>query len=40
MVDLPQADTLFQKVGAPAQSQPTAPPDNVLLLPAPVRSHH
>ncbi|MEU9443298.1 FtsX-like permease family protein [Streptomyces sp. NPDC048304] len=34
VVDLPQADSLFQKVGAPAQSQPTAPPDNVLLLPA------
>lgn len=34
VVDLPQADTLFQKVGAPAQSQPQAPPDNVLLLPA------
>jgi putative ABC transport system permease protein len=33
VVDLPQADTLFQKVGAPPQSQPTAPPDNVLLLP-------
>jgi putative ABC transport system permease protein len=34
VVDLPQADSLFQKVGAPTQSQPTAPPDNVLLLPA------
>ncbi|MFF9128258.1 FtsX-like permease family protein [Streptomyces sp. NPDC014889] len=34
VIDLPQADSLFQKVGAPAQSQPTAPPDNVLLLPA------
>ncbi|WP_267889418.1 ABC transporter permease [Streptomyces sp. NRRL B-3648] len=34
VVDLPQADSLFQKVGAPAQSQPVAPPDNVLLLPA------
>ncbi|PJJ06040.1 putative ABC transport system permease protein [Streptomyces sp. 2333.5] len=33
VVDLPQADTLFQKVGAPPQSQPTAPPDNVVLLP-------
>jgi putative ABC transport system permease protein len=33
-VDLPQADTLFQKVGAPPQSQPTAPPDNVVVLPA------
>ncbi|MFD8676981.1 ABC transporter permease [Streptomyces seoulensis] len=33
VVDLPQADSLFQKVGAPAQSQPSAPPDNILLLP-------
>jgi len=34
VVDLPQADSLFQKVGAPAGSQLSAPPDNVLLLPA------
>ncbi|MET7618034.1 FtsX-like permease family protein [Streptomyces sp. NPDC005408] len=34
VVDLPQADSLFQKVGAPPQSQPAAPPDNVLLLPS------
>ncbi|MEV6945839.1 FtsX-like permease family protein [Streptomyces sp. NPDC051172] len=34
VVDLPQADSLFQKVGAPPQSQPVAPPDNVLLVPA------
>lgn len=34
VVDLPQADSLFQKVGAPTQSQPTAPPDNVVLVPA------
>ena len=33
VVDLPQADSLFQKVGAPVGSQPSAPPDNVLLLP-------
>ncbi|MDQ6742666.1 MAG: ABC transporter permease, partial [Candidatus Dormibacteraeota bacterium] len=33
VVELPQADTLFQKVGAPAGAQPTAPPDNVVLLP-------
>ncbi|TKA06671.1 FtsX-like permease family protein [Actinacidiphila oryziradicis] len=33
VVDLPHADSLFQKVGAPAQSQPSAPPDNVVLLP-------
>ncbi len=34
VVDLPQANSLFQTVGAPPQSQPTAPPDNVLLLPS------
>ena len=33
IVDLPQADSLFQKVGALPGAQPTAPPDNVLLLP-------
>ena len=33
VVDLPQADSLFQKVGAPAGAQRTAPPDNVLMLP-------
>ncbi|MFK0220940.1 ABC transporter permease [Streptomyces vinaceus] len=33
IVDLPQADSLFQKVGAPPQSQPPAPPDNVVLVP-------
>lgn len=33
VVDLPQADSLFQKVGAPAGAQPSAPPDNVVLLP-------
>ena len=34
VVELPQADSLFQKVGAPPQSQPQAPPDNVVLLPS------
>jgi putative ABC transport system permease protein len=34
VIDLPQADSLFQKVGAPPQSQPSAPPDNVVLLPS------
>jgi putative ABC transport system permease protein len=34
VVDLPQADSLFQKVGAPVGSQPQAPPDNVLLVSA------
>jgi putative ABC transport system permease protein len=33
IVDLPQADSLFQKVGAPAGAQASAPPDNVLILP-------
>ena len=32
VVDLPQADSLFQKVGAPTGAQPQAPPDNVLLV--------
>lgn len=34
VVDLPQADSLFQAVGAPQGLAPQAPPDNVLLLPA------
>jgi putative ABC transport system permease protein len=33
VVDLPQANSLFQTVGAPVGSQPKAPPDNVVLLP-------
>jgi putative ABC transport system permease protein len=33
VVDLPQANSLFQIVGASPQSQPIAPPDNVVLLP-------
>ena len=32
VIDLPQADSLFQKVGAPVGAQPVAPPDNVLIL--------
>ena len=48
VVELPQADSLFQKVGAPPQSQLVAPPDNVVLLPSaqwhaafdPVARHH
>ncbi|MDQ1427688.1 MAG: putative transport system permease protein [Acidimicrobiaceae bacterium] len=35
VVDLPQADSLFQAVGAPAGAQALAPPDNVIVLPAP-----
>lgn len=34
VVELPQSDSLFQRVGAPPQSQPVAPPDNVIVLPA------
>lgn len=34
VVDLPQANSLFQKVGAPVGAQPQAPPDNLVLLPA------
>ncbi len=33
IVDLPQADSLFQAVGVPAGAAPQAPPDNVLLMP-------
>ena len=33
VVELPQADSLFQHVGAAGQAQPVAPPDNVVLLP-------
>ncbi|RDH78578.1 ABC transporter permease [Mycolicibacterium moriokaense] len=33
IVELPQADSLFQKIGAPPGAQPAAPPDNVLVLP-------
>ncbi len=33
VVDLPQADSLFQAVGLPAGSAPQAPPDNVLVIP-------
>ncbi|MDQ6741698.1 MAG: ABC transporter permease, partial [Candidatus Dormibacteraeota bacterium] len=34
VVDLPQADSLFQAIGVPAGAAPQAPPDNVLLLPS------
>ncbi len=34
IVDLPQADSLFQTVGAPIGAQAQAPPDNVVILPA------
>lgn len=33
IVDLPNADSLFQAVGVPAGAAPQAPPDNVLLFP-------
>ena len=33
VIELPQADSLFQKVGAPPAAQPVAPPDNILVLP-------
>jgi putative ABC transport system permease protein len=33
VIDLPNADSLFQAVGVPAGTAPQAPPDNVLLLP-------
>lgn len=34
IVDLPQADSSFHEVGGPPQSQPIAPPDNIVLVPA------
>jgi len=34
VVDLPNADSFFQVVGAPAGSGASAPPDNVLLVPS------
>lgn len=33
VVDLPNADSMFQAVGVPAGAAPQAPPDNVLLMP-------
>jgi putative ABC transport system permease protein len=33
VVDLPNADSLFQAVGVPPSTAPQAPPDNVLLIP-------
>lgn len=33
VADMPQADSFFQTVGAPAGVGPSAPPDNVLLVP-------
>ena len=33
IVELPQANSLFQIVGAPPNAQPAAPPDNVMLMP-------
>ncbi len=34
IVDLPQADSLFQTVGAPVGAQAQAPPDNVAIVPS------
>ncbi|MGO9741327.1 MAG: FtsX-like permease family protein [Roseiarcus sp.] len=33
VVDLPDADALFQRVGLPPGAAPQAPPDNVVILP-------
>lgn len=33
VIDLPNADSLFQAVGVPPGAAPQAPPDNVLILP-------
>lgn len=32
VVDLPQANSLFQTIGVPPGAQPVAPPDNVILI--------
>jgi putative ABC transport system permease protein len=34
VVDMPQEDSFFQTVGAPAGVGPSAPPDNVLVVPS------
>jgi putative ABC transport system permease protein len=36
VIDLPNADSLFQAAGMPKGLAPQAPPDNVLLLPGPL----
>ena len=36
VVDIPNADSLFQAVGAPPGAAPQAPPDNVLVVPMPL----
>ncbi len=36
IVDLPEADSLFQPLGSAAGATPQAPPDNVLILPLPI----
>lgn len=33
VVDLPNADSIFQGIGLPSNAAPQAPPDNVILLP-------
>ena len=33
VIDIPQADSLFQVVGAPTGAQAQAPPDNVIVIP-------
>ncbi|MDQ6873056.1 MAG: ABC transporter permease, partial [Gemmatimonadota bacterium] len=33
IIDLPQADALFQAIGVPPGAAPQAPPDNVLVVP-------
>ena len=39
VIDLPQADSLFQAVGAAPGAGLRAPPDNVMVLPLPVWHH-
>ncbi|MEA2487755.1 MAG: putative transport system permease protein, partial [Actinomycetota bacterium] len=33
IIDLPHADSLFQTIGLPASAAPSAPPDNVVIMP-------
>ncbi len=36
VVDIPNADSLFQAIGVPPGAAPQAPPDNVLIVPLPL----
>lgn len=40
IIDLPNADALFQVIGPQRGASPTAPPDNVIMLPDPIWRTH